>query len=77
MAKFIQGNFKKDAHDLDLGFKSVAQFCNRMELDQLCLMRSAHTVGIHACVCDVAKRIWLDQFIFELNCVRWSQSLAC
>ena len=60
-----------------MSFKSVAQCCKQIELDQFCLMRSAHAAGIHVCVCDVARLIWLDQFIFELNCVRWSQSLAC
>ena len=68
---------KKDVNDLDMSFKSVAQCCNGIELALFCLMRSAHAAGIHVFVCDVAGLIWFDQFIFELNCVRWSQSLAC
>ena len=46
--------WRKEANDLDMSYKSVALCCNGIEFDQFCLMRSAHTAGIHVCVCEVS-----------------------
>ena len=46
--------WRKEANDVDMSFKSVAQCCNGIDLAQFGLMRSSHAAGIHVCVCDVA-----------------------
>ena len=67
---------KEDAKDFEKRVKSAWNCWKGSDLDQFCLVRSAHGAGIHVSVCVVVCFVCQNQWICELNIMCRSHSLS-
>ena len=68
--------WRNDTKDFEKRVKSAWNCWKGSDLDQFCLVRSAHCAGIHVSVCVVACFVCQNQWICELNIMRRSHSLS-